>query len=101
MTGRKSDRFSRTTLGAALEQFATLSNPDDRKWDAATAGSRFWTKAFQGGILKNMKSAATTVPVFALDETTDWEDIENAMAGSVEYQSSKLGKILPLMSSRR
>lgn len=36
-------------------------------------------------------------PVFALDETTDWEDLENAMAASVEYQSRKMGKIIPLM----
>lgn len=44
-----------------------------------------------------MKPASNTAPVFALDETTDWEDLENAMAGCVEYQSRKLGKIIPLM----
>lgn len=44
-----------------------------------------------------MKPASNNAPVFALDETTDWDDVENAMAASAEYQSSKLGKIIPLM----
>jgi hypothetical protein len=44
-----------------------------------------------------MKPASNNAPVFALDETTDWEDLENAMAGCVEYQFRKLGKIIPLM----
>lgn len=39
----------------------------------------------------------TTVPIFALDTASTWYDLENAMAGSVEYQSSKRGRILPLM----
>ena len=38
-----------------------------------------------------------SVPVFALEEATIWPDLENAMEGCVEYQSSKRGKILPLM----
>ena len=44
-----------------------------------------------------MKPSSNNAPVFALDETTDWDDVENAMAASAEYQSSKLGKIIPLM----
>jgi len=40
---------------------------------------------------------ANTVPVFALDADTTWADWENALAASVKYQSSKHGKILPLM----
>ncbi len=38
-----------------------------------------------------------TVPIFALDSASTWDDMENAMAGSAEYQSSQRGKILPLM----
>lgn len=44
-----------------------------------------------------MKPATNNAPVFALDETTDWEDLENAMAASADYQQRKLGKIIPLM----
>ena len=44
-----------------------------------------------------MKPASNNAPVFALDESTDWEDLENVMSASVEYQLSKLGKIIPLM----
>lgn len=44
-----------------------------------------------------MQPAYTTVPIFPLGEETTWDDIENAMAGSAEYQSSKLGRIIPLM----
>lgn len=44
-----------------------------------------------------MKPASNNAPVFALDETTDWEDLENAMAACAEYQSRELGKIIPLM----
>lgn len=44
-----------------------------------------------------MKPAANQAPVFALDETTDWGDLENVMSASVEYQFSKLGKIIPLL----
>jgi len=44
-----------------------------------------------------MKPASNNAPVFALDETADWEDLDNAMAASAEYQLSKLGKIIPLM----
>ncbi len=42
-----------------------------------------------------MKSA-NNAPVFALAEETTWDDVDNAMAASAEYQSSKLGKIIPL-----
>jgi hypothetical protein len=44
-----------------------------------------------------MKPASNNAPVFALDETSGWEDLDNAIAASAEYQSSKLGKIIPLM----
>lgn len=44
-----------------------------------------------------MKPVANNAPVFALDDTTDWADLENVMSASVEYQSSKLGKIIPVM----
>jgi hypothetical protein len=37
------------------------------------------------------------VQVFALDNATSWSDLEDAMTGCVNYQLSKLGKILPLM----
>ena len=39
----------------------------------------------------------TTVPVFALAPASNWGDLENAIAGSVAYQSAKLGRILPLI----
>jgi hypothetical protein len=44
-----------------------------------------------------MKPSQNTAPVFALDAEATWTDWENAMEGCVEYQSSKRGKILPLM----
>ena len=44
-----------------------------------------------------MKPAPNTAPVFALAEETTWDDVDNAMAASAEYQSSKLGKIIPLI----
>lgn len=44
-----------------------------------------------------MKPASNTAPVFALAEETTWDDVDNAMAASAEYQSSKLGKIIPLI----
>jgi hypothetical protein len=47
--------------------------------------------------IDDMKPIQTPIPVFALDETTTWVDLEDAMEGSVEFQSSKRGKILPLM----
>ena len=37
------------------------------------------------------------IPVFALDETYGWEDLEDAMSGCVEWQSANRGKIIPLM----
>ncbi len=43
-----------------------------------------------------MKPPSNTAPVFALAEETTWDDVDNAMAASAEYQSSKLGKIIPL-----
>jgi len=43
-----------------------------------------------------MKPIAT-VPVFALDADSTWDDLHNALESSVRYQSSKTGKILPLM----
>ncbi len=44
-----------------------------------------------------MKPAPNNAPVFALDETTDWDDLENAMSASADYQARKLRKIIPLM----
>lgn len=44
-----------------------------------------------------MKPTANNAPVFAIDENTDWEDLDNILAASAEYQSSHLGKIIPLM----
>jgi hypothetical protein len=44
-----------------------------------------------------MNPVPNNAPVFALDETTDWEDLENAISASADYQSRKLGKIIPLM----
>jgi hypothetical protein len=44
-----------------------------------------------------MKQRSLTMPVFALDESTDWDlDLLNALDGSVEYQSRERGRILPL-----
>jgi hypothetical protein len=37
------------------------------------------------------------LPVFALDSSTTWWDLENAMEASVRYQSEHTGKIAPLM----
>ena len=39
----------------------------------------------------------STLPVFALDAASPWADLENAMAGSAEYQASRRGRILPLL----
>ena len=47
--------------------------------------------------MASMSTPSNNAPVFALDETADWDDLENAMAASAEYQSRKLGKIIPLM----
>jgi hypothetical protein len=44
-----------------------------------------------------MKPTPNTAPVFALDAATTWADLENDMAACVQYQSDKLGKIIPLM----
>ena len=38
-----------------------------------------------------------SVPVFALEEHTGWFDLEDAMTGSIEYQSTHLKHVLPLM----
>jgi hypothetical protein len=48
-------------------------------------------------IFPAMNPAPNNAPVFALDETTDWEDLENAMSASADYQARNLGKITPLM----
>ena len=37
------------------------------------------------------------LPVFALDSSGTWWDLENAMEASVRYQLEHTGKILPLM----
>ena len=39
----------------------------------------------------------STLPVFALDADSTWADLENAMAGCAEYQSSQRGRILPIL----
>lgn len=44
-----------------------------------------------------MKAASNNPPVFALDESTDWEDLENVMAASASYQWQHHGRIIPLM----
>lgn len=43
-----------------------------------------------------MHAPANTAPVFALAEETTWDDVDNAMAASSEYQLSKLGRIISL-----
>lgn len=45
-----------------------------------------------------MKKRSRTMPVFALDESVDWDDLENALEASAEYQSSQRGVILPLFA---
>lgn len=37
------------------------------------------------------------VPVFALDEAFGWDDLEDAITGPVEYQSTHRGIVLPVM----
>ena len=37
-----------------------------------------------------------TAPVFALDATSTWDDLEIALDGCAAYQSAQRGKILPL-----
>ncbi len=44
-----------------------------------------------------MKASPNTAPVFALDAATTWADLENDMTACAQYQSDKLGKIIPLM----
>ena len=45
----------------------------------------------------NNNSPSETAAVFALDAGTDWEDLLNAMEACINYQSTRRGKILPLM----
>ncbi|MBK8036528.1 MAG: hypothetical protein IPK22_05255 [Verrucomicrobiaceae bacterium] len=44
-----------------------------------------------------MKPASNNAPVFALDDSTDWDDLDNVMEVSAEYQSQHFGRIIPLM----
>ena len=44
-----------------------------------------------------MKPVSNDAPVFALDESTDWDDLDNVMAASAEYQLKHHGRIIPLM----
>src|SRR5438105_2815349 len=39
-----------------------------------------------------------SVPVFALDNSANWLDFENALDASVQFQSSERGVILPLFA---
>jgi hypothetical protein len=48
-------------------------------------------------VTPKIKPSSNTAPVFALDKSTSWADLENDMAACVQYQSDKRGKILPLM----
>ena len=43
-----------------------------------------------------MIASNNEMPVFALDETSEWEDLENSLAASVEYQSRVKGKFFPI-----
>ncbi|MCX6897344.1 MAG: hypothetical protein NT105_01470 [Verrucomicrobia bacterium] len=43
-----------------------------------------------------MKPTQNTVPVFALDPATTWDDLNNDMEAVVRYQQTERGKILPL-----
>ncbi|MBL9133390.1 MAG: hypothetical protein JNG86_19420 [Verrucomicrobiaceae bacterium] len=44
-----------------------------------------------------MKPASNNAPVFALDDSSDWDDLDNVMAASAEYQQKHHGRIIPLM----
>ena len=48
-----------------------------------------------------MKPASNHAPVFALDDSTDWDDLDNVMAASAEYQQKHHGRIIPLGSIQR
>src|SRR4051812_39122717 len=46
-----------------------------------------------------MPRSVTTIPVFALDPATDWdEDFLNAMDASLQYQSTVRGSVLPVFA---
>ena len=44
-----------------------------------------------------MKPVSNNAPVFALDDSTDWDDLDNVMAASAEYQLKHHRRIIPLM----
>ena len=44
-----------------------------------------------------MKAASNHAPVFALDESTDWDDLDNVMSASAAYRVKHHGRIIPLM----
>jgi hypothetical protein len=55
---------------------------------------------FPGRIEENpraMKPASNHAPVFALDDSTDWDDLDNVLAASAVYQEKHHGRIIPLM----
>lgn len=44
-----------------------------------------------------LMSSTHLMPVFALGAESTWDDLENGMAASAEYQSATYGRIIPLM----
>ena len=45
-----------------------------------------------------MSKSSSPIPIFALDVSTDWEDMENALEASVQYQTRVAGKFGPLFA---
>ena len=45
-----------------------------------------------------MSKSSSSIPIFALDASADWEDLENALEASVAYQTKHAGKFGPLFA---
>ena len=44
-----------------------------------------------------MPPAKNALPIFALDASTTWDDLQNAISGNANYQLTQLGTIIPLL----
>ncbi len=45
-----------------------------------------------------MSKSSSSIPIFALDASADWEDLENALEASVQYQTRVAGKFGPVFA---
>ncbi len=71
--------------------------------EVTIASPEITSAAVDPGRLRQIFSALMTrprfgVPAFALDASTDWDDLENALEASAQYQSDHLHRIMPLFA---